>query len=77
MPIFEYECARCEHRFEKLVFGSGTTITCPECGAGEVEKVPSVFGFASKGAGGSRQFTGSTGSSACASCSSGNCKSCH
>lgn len=43
MPIFEYACQSCGHRFEALVFG-GKTPDCPECGGAKLEKQLSVFG---------------------------------
>lgn len=43
MPIFEYTCRECGHRFEALVFG-GRTPDCPECGSRRLEKLLSVFG---------------------------------
>ena len=43
MPIYEYACQQCKHRFEALVFG-GKTPDCPECGGGRLEKQLSVFG---------------------------------
>jgi putative FmdB family regulatory protein len=30
MPIYEYRCASCEHRFEKLVRGEAQP-SCPRC----------------------------------------------
>ena len=35
MPIFEFRCKKCNHKFEELVFSSGTDltkVTCPQCG---------------------------------------------
>jgi len=45
MPIYEYTCKTCGHRFEALVFG-GKTPDCPECGGRRLEKLFSVFGVA-------------------------------
>jgi putative FmdB family regulatory protein len=43
MPIFEYRCNTCGHQFEQLVFASDTTMpTCPECTAGDVQKLISA-----------------------------------
>jgi putative FmdB family regulatory protein len=42
MPIFEYECRRCGHRFEAIVSGSRKA-ACPECGGRRLEKLLSVF----------------------------------
>jgi putative FmdB family regulatory protein len=41
MPIYEYECRECQHRFELLVFAS-TTPECPECHAPDPERLMSL-----------------------------------
>ncbi|NPU96314.1 MAG: zinc ribbon domain-containing protein [Candidatus Omnitrophica bacterium] len=46
MPLFEYSCAQCGFLFEELVFTSGLTIACPQCGSPQVEKQLSTFGVA-------------------------------
>ena len=34
MPLYEYECVKCGHRFEKIESASAsTTKKCPRCGA--------------------------------------------
>jgi putative FmdB family regulatory protein len=34
LPLYEYECAKCAHRFEKIESHSAsTTKKCPKCGA--------------------------------------------
>ncbi|HEY3614319.1 MAG TPA: zinc ribbon domain-containing protein [Gaiellales bacterium] len=43
MPIYEYACRSCEHRFEELVSSYGTLVACPQCTSGEVEKLLSTF----------------------------------
>jgi putative FmdB family regulatory protein len=48
MPIFEYVCRTCEHRFEKLVYG-GERPECPACRGRKLEKQLSVFAAATKG----------------------------
>ena len=42
MPIFEYVCGDCDHRFEVIVQRS-TTVECPSCKSGKLEKQLSVF----------------------------------
>lgn len=44
MPIYEYECDACSHRFELLVLPhSPETRTCPSCKGGQVHKLLSLF----------------------------------
>ena len=43
MPIFEYVCGECNHRFELLVYGS-TEAACPKCNTTKLEKQISSFG---------------------------------
>jgi putative FmdB family regulatory protein len=51
MPIYEYECEKCEHRFEKIVkFSDPPTEICPKCG-GPVHKMQSAPAFQFKGTG--------------------------
>ncbi|MBK1687122.1 FmdB family zinc ribbon protein [Rubrivivax gelatinosus] len=40
MPIYEYRCPACSHEFELLV-RSSTVPQCPQCGAGEPERLVS------------------------------------
>jgi len=42
MPIYEYACADCGHKFETLV-RCGNTPECPSCHSTELEKLLSVF----------------------------------
>ena len=55
MPIFEYTCANCGHRFEKLILSAkrAKELRCPECNSAQVEKNISMFGSLSKGGAGS------------------------
>jgi putative FmdB family regulatory protein len=44
MPIYEYTCRACEHRFEELVSSTGgTLVACPQCSSDEVSKLFSTF----------------------------------
>lgn len=44
VPIYEYECRHCSHRFEFLLLpSSSTTPACPECGGQELERLLSGF----------------------------------
>ena len=42
MPIFEYQCQKCDNQFELLV-SSDTPIACPDCSSDQVKKLFSVF----------------------------------
>lgn len=61
MPLYEYRCPDCGHRFEILQrMGQGAEgLTCPRCGAEKVEKQFSTF--ASSTAGGSSAASGGGG----------------
>jgi putative FmdB family regulatory protein len=48
MPIFEYLCAGCGHKFEAIVFGDQKA-ECPQCHAAKLEKQPSTFSAHSHG----------------------------
>ena len=37
MPIYEFDCRRCEARFEELT-RAGANAACPSCGSDEVER---------------------------------------
>jgi putative FmdB family regulatory protein len=51
VPLYEYECEKCGHRFEKIQKFSDEPIKeCPKC-QGEVEKVLSAPAVQFKGAG--------------------------
>lgn len=51
VPLYEYECKKCGHRFEKIQkFSDEPEKVCPKCG-GEVEKLLSSPAVQFKGAG--------------------------
>ena len=50
MPIYEYECTSCGHRFEKMVKMGADAPPCPECEAA-VRKLVSRAGFILQGGG--------------------------
>lgn len=51
MPLYEYQCSKCGHRFEKIQKFSDKKIKkCPECG-GPVEQVISAPAVQFKGSG--------------------------
>ncbi len=65
MPIFEFRCKECEHKFEELVSTSETGIACPKCGSDSTERLLSTF----SAAGGKQSATSSSGGQP--SCNSG------
>lgn len=48
MPIYEYACRACGHRFEELVRGE-TTPACPSCAGSDLERLLSVPAVKSAG----------------------------
>jgi putative FmdB family regulatory protein len=51
MPLYEYECKKCGHRFEKIQkFSDKMVRKCPECG-GQVEQMISAPAVQFKGSG--------------------------
>lgn len=51
MPLYEYQCKKCGHRFEKIQKFSDKMVTkCPECG-GQVEQTISAPAVQFKGSG--------------------------
>jgi putative FmdB family regulatory protein len=51
MPIYEYQCKRCHHRFERIQkFSDPHVKKCPECG-GPVERLLSPPAVQFKGSG--------------------------
>jgi putative FmdB family regulatory protein len=63
MPIYEYVCSSCEHRFETLVRGSEKP-SCPKCQGSDLDKQFSVFGVGGR----STDFGASAGPGACGTC---------
>jgi putative FmdB family regulatory protein len=62
MPIFEYVCQGCNHRFEILV--QGTTVpACPSCQSTALNKQFSAFGV-----GATADWSSPSGGGACGSC---------
>jgi len=48
MPIYEYRCRSCGHRFEKLVRAAGEAV-CPACAGEQVERLLSAFAVGTVG----------------------------
>ena len=71
MPLYEYVCADCARKFEKLVRRWGDAVDCVHCGSGSVEKQLSTFAVGTLSA----EAAPACGQGACASgpCGSGAC----
>ena len=61
MPIFEYVCQDCHHRFEALVYGKQKA-ECPKCHAKKLDTQLSVFAVSAKGSSGAAMSGGACGS---------------
>lgn len=51
MPIYEYACSTCGHRFEQLMRIGADAPPCPACSATDVRRLISSSGFILKGGG--------------------------
>ena len=52
MPLYEYECTACGHRFERIrKFSDPPVETCPNCGEAKVQKLVSSPAIQFKGTG--------------------------
>lgn len=52
MPLYDYQCASCDHRLEALQKISAAPLTeCPACQAPALKKLLSVPGFRLSGSG--------------------------
>lgn len=61
MPLFEYECNKCQHQFEALVIGDRKPV-CPKCKSDDLIKRVSTLGYAGVGGGWSSGRGSSCGS---------------
>lgn len=48
MPIYEYECQSCGHRFERLVLRSSPPAECPSCQKGDLKQLISPCSMSSE-----------------------------
>ncbi len=48
MPVYQYVCRQCSHRFDRLVMGQRRT-TCPACASEDLERLLSVFAVGTRG----------------------------
>ncbi len=60
MPIFEYICHSCGHRFERIVFGMDDP-ACPSCNGNRTEKQISAFAVGATGNPSAGSSSGSCG----------------
>jgi len=52
VPLYEYQCKSCGHRFEKIQsFSDAPVRTCPQCAKDEVEQLLSAPAVQFKGSG--------------------------
>ena len=63
MPLYEYTCRHCGHRFEVLqrVGEGGEQLVCPACGRKGADREFSTFAAAGSASGSSRGFGGGGG----------------
>jgi len=67
MPIFEYACRECKHRFEAIVLGSQQA-KCPKCESKKLDQQLSRFAVQGKGSSESFSSNGGDESGACGTC---------
>ena len=53
MPLYEYQCESCNHRFEKIIqkYSDAPHAACPVCASGPIRKLPSSPAIQFKGSG--------------------------
>ena len=66
MPLFEYRCESCDHRFETLVTGTEKP-SCTQCGKRKLEKLFSAFAVSSSSGSAGRSMEAAP-SGGCGSC---------
>jgi len=49
MPLYEYQCSKCQHPFEELVYGD-EVVRCPDCDSPDVAKQLSAFAVSNSSA---------------------------
>ncbi|NWJ46994.1 MAG: zinc ribbon domain-containing protein [Chloroflexi bacterium] len=74
MPMYDYACNNCGHRFEKSQSMSESPLkVCPECSTEALRKVFSPTGLVFKGAGWYKNDSRSVNASSESSCATGTC----
>ncbi len=52
MPLYEFQCPKCGHRFERIQkFSDPDPKKCPKCGAGKIERLLHAPAVQFKGSG--------------------------
>ena len=52
MPLFEFQCPKCAHRFERIQkYADPDPKKCPKCGAGKIERLLAAPAVQFKGSG--------------------------
>ena len=52
MPLYEYQCKACKHKFERIQkFSDPPPTKCPECGKGKIQQMMSAPAVQFKGSG--------------------------
>ncbi|HBL37374.1 MAG TPA: hypothetical protein DDZ55_11260 [Firmicutes bacterium] len=72
MPIYEFSCSECKHKFEELCKCNTDSLPCPKCGGKNTNRLVSSFAVT-----GDSRTKGSGSSCGCGSCGGGHCSSCH
>ncbi|MBW1713977.1 MAG: zinc ribbon domain-containing protein [Deltaproteobacteria bacterium] len=62
MPIYEYRCQNCNHKFEELVLSGSKEVKCPKCGQDKVRRQMSAFSCCAPAGGAGFSTSGSCGS---------------
>jgi len=65
VPIFEYRCDHCGHRFEAIVLNGRPPDECPQCERPDLRKEISTFAAHVSGSG---SFPSAAAPAACGSC---------
>ena len=48
MPIYDYACRQCGHRFEYFLLSSSPAAECPACGTKDLEQLISAYAVSSE-----------------------------
>ncbi|MBI2266171.1 MAG: zinc ribbon domain-containing protein [Armatimonadetes bacterium] len=79
MPIYEFQCGSCRHKFQKIcrVGVDSKDLTCPTCGVPSPKRLFSTFAVSSGRPDNGGDYSHSEGSSSgCGSCGGGSCSTC-